>query len=133
MVPISPEDIAEITVSHSVRICAPLIKCSYAGQQQDAHREDLKMVSTITRTMSRPFRVPDSSPSHHSLDSGRRRGELERIIQGNRRLLVRIQSAKSEYSRSRLNAEYIQNQKYALNSSFSLRKRCEVILKSNSK
>lgn len=86
------------------------------------------MVSTIARTMNRPFRVPEKShPS--SLDSERRRHEFDRIVTSNRKLLGRIQSAKSEYSRSRLQSDYVQNQKYALNSSFSLRKRCEEFFK----
>ncbi len=55
--------------------------------------------------------------------------ELERIVTGNRKLLNRIQSVRSDYSVTRFNAEYLKNQKYALNSSFSLRKRCENLMK----
>jgi|LauGreDrversion4_2_1035121.scaffolds.fasta_scaffold10049_7 hypothetical protein len=90
------------------------------------------MVKTIARTMSRSFEPPTKPPAI-SLDSGRRHVEFERIVTGNRKLLSRIRSVKSEYSVSRFNTEYLKNQKYALNSSFSLRKRCESLMKSQSR
>ena len=106
------------------------IRVDFVGQQENAHREDMKMVSTITRTMNRPFRIPPRNTSS-SLDFEKRRRDYERIVAGNHRLLERIKSAKSVYTRNRYNADYIVNQKYALNCSFSLRKWCESFLRAD--
>ena len=106
------------------------VECLHSGLGQEAHarKEDTKMLEQISRTMSRSFSIP-ARIHISSLDSCLRRKEAQRIVAGNKKLLTRIQSAKSDYDFSRFDTEYIRHQKYALNSSFSLRKKCEKILK----
>lgn len=58
----------------------------------------------------------------------RRRNEHREISDANWKLLGRLESAKSQYSLKNLDEEYMQNQRYVFNSSFSLRKKYEEIV-----
>jgi hypothetical protein len=86
--------------------------------------EDSKMVDTISRTMQRSFTVPQAvGPT--SLNLPYRKQTLKNINKSNLKLLSRLQSVESNYSAKDMKAGYKQSQKYLLNSSYSLRKRCE--------
>lgn len=93
-------------------------------ERRRAHSEDAKMVDAITRTMNREFSL-SSRTGPTSLNVGLRKEELRVITHSNLRLLNRLERARSEYSVSKLSKDYNQHQRYALNSSFTLRKKCE--------
>lgn len=95
-------------------------------QRAQSMLEDMKMVEHISKTMSRQFSLPElTGPT--SLNLSRRKDDLKRITNGNLKLLSRIESAKSEYSVTTMRARNYQNLRYSLNSSYSLRKKCEKI------
>ena len=76
--------------------------------------------------MNRQFSLPEFH-SGGSLNLAQRKENLKTITNGNLRLLSRIESVKSEYAWNNMKARDASNLKYALNSSFSLRKKCERI------
>lgn len=84
------------------------------------------MVDAINRTMNREFSLSER-PGPKSLNISRRREELRLITGSNLRLLDRLERARSEYSHKQLRKEFDQNKRYALNSSFSLRRQCEAL------
>lgn len=86
------------------------------------------MVEAISRTMKRTFSVPERvGPT--SLNEMRRRNDYRDISNSNLRLLGRLESAKSDYSVSKMDKSFALNQRYALNASFSLRKKCEEVVR----
>ena len=98
------------------------------GVKRASMIEDQKMVDTITKTMSRRF-VPPAITGPTTMNLVARKNELKRISNSNLKLLNRIEGAKSEYSFQKHNSDYMKSQKYALNASFSLRKKCENIVR----
>jgi hypothetical protein len=86
----------------------------------------MKMVEAISRTMMRTVSVPEVL-GPVTLNLPQRKEKLREINQSNLKLLTRLESAKSEYSIKGMNDRNMQNQKYLLNSSYSLRKKCEKI------
>jgi hypothetical protein len=64
-----------------------------------------------------------------SLNLPRRRKELKQICISNMKLLERIEKVRSDYAAKKLESDYKQTLKYSLNSSFSLRRKCEEIVR----
>ena len=95
-------------------------------QRAQSMLQDMKMLEHISKTMSRRFSLPEL-PGPTSLNVSRRKDDLQRITSANLKLLSRIESAKSEYSATTMRARNTQNIRYSLNSSYSLRKKCEKI------
>ena len=86
------------------------------------------MAEAIAKTRNRTFSVPERvGPT--SLNSVRRKHDIRDISNSNIRLSNRLESVKSEYSVSNMKKCFEQNQRYALNSSFSLRKHCEEVVR----
>ena len=84
------------------------------------------MVDAITKTLNRPFHFAEQvGPT--TLNLGRRKDELREITNSNQRMSRRLEATKSNYSASQMKQHFMQSQRYALNSSYSLRKKCEDI------
>ena len=86
------------------------------------------MVQAIKRTMNRTISVPERvGPT--SLNKTRRKQEVRDITNSNLRLLGRLESAKSDYAVRELEKRFEKTQRYSLNASFSLRKKCEEVVR----
>ena len=85
------------------------------------------MVEAISKTMNRQTSCMRESVVPGSLNILRRKVELREITNANMKLLHRLENTKSEYSVSKLEHDYSKMLKYSLNSSYSLRKRCEAL------
>ena len=99
-------------------------KYPVVDQRKQARSDDMKMVDAITKTMRRSFSLPDQL-GPVSLNLPFRKEKLREITNSNMKMLSRLESVKSEYSVKKLSEGYLQSQKYCLNSSFTLRKKCE--------
>jgi hypothetical protein len=86
------------------------------------------MVLAISKTMKREFSMTQPvGPT--SLNLIRRKHELRDITSANLKLLHKLESVKSEYAAAKLETDYRHSLKYSLNSSFSLRKLCEEVVR----
>jgi len=94
-------------------------------------KEDMKMIRAISQTMNRARSIT-TQKGPVSLNENRRREDLRNIIAGNKRILGRIEGARSQYSVKSMAADYHQHQRYCINSSFSLRKMCETRIRKKS-
>ena len=101
---------------------------SSTGEERRAKSEDSKMVKEIGKTMNREFTL-DEPVEISSLNIVRRKQELRNITNSNLKLLSKIENVRSYYSASKLEKDYRQSLRYSLNSSYSLRKFCEDIVR----
>lgn len=92
-------------------------------QTTEAAFQDLKMIQSIARTMTRPFPYdPQNAPPPHSLNRDLRKRELFRITMENHKLLDRLENLKPYYSTKRLLEDHAKSQKYVVNSSWTARR-----------
>jgi len=89
----------------------------------EAAFNDLKMIQSIARTMTRPFPYDLQDPEvPHSLNRDWRKREQYRITMENHKLLGRLCNLRPYYSTKRLADDHAKNQKYVVNSSWTARK-----------
>lgn len=87
----------------------------------EAAFQDLKMIQSIARTMTRPY-VVASTKGPVSLNCNYRKKELFRITMENHQLLDRLENLQPVISRKKMDDDHRVNQLYMVNASYSARK-----------
>merc|ERR1719491_1513008 len=87
----------------------------------EAAFNDLKMIQSIARTMTRPYMLP-STKGPVSLNANYRKRELFRITMDNHRLLERLETLQPVISTKKMDDDHKNNQLYMVNASYSARK-----------
>lgn len=87
----------------------------------EAAFQDLKMIQSIAKTMTRPYKLP-STKGPISLNANFRKRELFRITMDNHRLLERLENLDPVLRASKYDEDHKKNQLYMVNSSYSARK-----------